>query len=82
MAAAGCFASKARGMSLHFFGYMPNQEKWVDPVLKIQRTTECSTFFYKSKNPEILESLAQNKGWFFGPFDGERCMGHCGYNDD
>ena len=82
VAAAGCFASRARGMSLHFFGYMPNQEQWLDPVLKIQRKTEWSSFFYKSRDPEIAESLAQNKGWFFGPFDGERCMGHCGYNDD
>lgn len=74
-------ARKYRGMKVLFFGCMPNQEKWLDSVFKIRRETDHPFFMYGSRNPEILGSLSRNEGWFFGPLDGERCMGHGGYID-
>lgn len=40
------------------------------------------TFVYRCKNADINQSLSENAtGWFFGPFDGDRCMGHGMYLD-
>ena len=68
------------GVQVFFLGSMPNQEEWLDPVFR-----HCSRgqyyFMYSSGNGEINVSLKANKGWFFGPFDGERCLGHGGYID-
>lgn len=72
---------KLHGIKLVFFGYMPNQEEWLDPVLRVRIEDDHPYFMFRSREPAIKESLQNNEGWFFGPFDGERCMGHGGYVD-
>ena len=69
------------GIKLVFYGYMSNQEKWVDPVFRVRIEDDHPYFMYGSRRPEIKESLQKNEGWFFGPLDGERCMGGGGYVD-
>ena len=73
-------AAEKGGIKLYFSGSMPNQEKWLDQVFRYRGKDVCY-FMFGTKDLEIAESLKQNKGWFFGPFDGERCLGHGGYID-
>lgn len=73
-------ATEHGGIKLYFSGSMPDQEKWLDPIFKHHGKEECY-FLFRTKDTEILQSLEKNQGWFFGPFDGERCMGHGGYID-
>lgn len=66
------------GVKVFFAGGMPKQEEWLDDVFPYRHEEEVSSFMYVACDPEVRESLKQNRGWFFGPFDGERCMGHGG----
>lgn len=69
------------GIKVFFSGSMPKQEEWLDSFFPFKVKMENAPFMYGTANSEIKESLAQNKGWFFGPLDGERCLGHGGYID-
>ena len=71
-------ASRHNGTKVIFYGSMPNQETWLDPLFKHCIKMVNAPFMYVTRNIDLKESLAQNRGWFFGPFDGERCMGHGG----
>ena len=74
-------AGRNGGVKLYFSGSMPGQEEWLDRYLPLKKTMGNAPFMYVTYYPDIKDSLAQNKGWFFGPFDGERCLGHGGYID-
>lgn len=85
--AAMRYAALHRGTKVQYIGGHHGLEVWLDPVL-----TECQDLgfgtttygvnsTYAREHPEVVEMLQSNKGWFFGPFDGERCMGHGGYVD-
>ena len=74
-------AGRNGGVKLFFSGGMPKQEEWLDRYFPFKVAMGNAQFMYRANDPEIEESLAQNKGWFFGPFDGERCLGHGGYVD-
>ena len=71
-------AGRHGGVKVFFAGGMPKQEEWLDGVFKYRHEKDFSSFMYVASDPEVRESLEQNKGWFFGPFDGEFCMGHGG----
>lgn len=71
-------AGRHGGVKVFFVGGMPKQEEWLDSVFKYRHEKDFSSFMYVATDPEVRESLKQNKGWFFGPFDGEFCMGHGG----
>ena len=79
--AAKRLAGDDRGFLMMYVGALPNQDKWLLPYLPTCIKGEHSMIFYGSKNKEIMQSIEERKGWFFGPFDGERCMGHGGYID-
>lgn len=72
---------KLGGMKVLFYGYMPKQEEWIDDIFKIRIQDDHPYFMYRGYTPEVKVSLEKNEGWFFGPFDGERCMGYGGYID-
>ena len=69
------------GVRVHFYGALPGQERWLNSIFKFYNLEDHPTFMYKVKDLEIAHSLEAGKGWFFGPFDGERCMGYGGYVD-
>ena len=71
-------AGRHGGVKVFFVGGMPKQEEWLDGIFKHRHGKDFSSFMYVAVDPEVRESLKQNKGWFFGPFDGEFCMGHGG----
>ena len=71
-------AGRHGGVKVFFVGGMPKQEEWLDGVFKYRHEKDFSSFMYVARDSEVRESLEQNKGWFFGPFDGEFCMGHGG----
>lgn len=77
---AALVAEAHGGVQILFSGSMQNQEEWLDPVFRHCAWGQCY-FMYSSGNGEINAALNANKGWFFGPLDGERCMGHGGYID-
>ena len=80
---AAQMAAQNGGVKLFFSGGMPNQEQWLDCCFNIKSTMENAQFMYgvSKGSLEVKEALEQNKGWFFGPLDGERCLGHGGYID-
>ena len=71
-------AGRHGGVKVFFVGGMRKQEEWLDKVFPYCHQKDFSSFMYVARDPEIRESLEQNKGWFFCPFDGEFCMGHGG----
>lgn len=75
------FAVRHRGATLEYVGGAPQQERWLDPVLNVHHKLGFSTTTYKAVDQDVTDSLKVNAGWFFGPFDGERCFGHGGYID-
>lgn len=74
------YVGKLGGIKLVYQGCVPNQEQWLDPYFK-RRMRGFPTYLYKTKDPQIQESIDSGEGWFLGPFDGERCLGHGGYID-
>ena len=73
-------AGRNGGVKVYFEGCMPKQEEWLDEIFPYHKNGQLHTM-YKVINPEIKDALEQNRGWFFGPLDGERCLGHGGYID-
>lgn len=60
---------------------LPRQEEWLNVAFRHRRVDDHPVFLYKTRDAEIEESLQDGKGWFFGPLDGEACMGCGGYID-
>ena len=77
---AAWLAGRNGGVRVYFEGGMPKQEEWLDDIFSYHRKNRFYTM-YKAKDSSVRDALEQNKGWFFGPLDGERCMGHGGYID-
>lgn len=76
------FASTHRGARLMYTGALPMQQEWIKALLWHRRIkSKFSPFFYKTKDEEIATSLKNEDGWFFGAFDGEKCLGHGRYID-
>lgn len=75
------YARKHNGGTLEYVGGAPSQGDWLDLVLTCHYELGFNTTTYKTDDDEITEALEKNVGWFFGPFDGERCFGHNGYID-
>jgi hypothetical protein len=72
---------KAHGVKLRYNGALPGQDRWLNGVFRLFRDEGHPTFLYKANDANVKESLQRNEGWFFGPFDGERCLGYGGYVD-
>jgi len=68
---------------VEYIGANPRLEEWLMPHLTEKIALGHPTFSYycPKSEPKIEEALDQRHGWFFGPFDGERCFGHGGYID-
>ena len=63
---------------LTYVGAPRDKDCWiVKKGLHRQYKLACNPFSYDCKDQEIIKAVQENKGWFFGPYDGERCMG-CG----
>ncbi len=71
----GAFRVSLRGAAL------PRQEKWLNAAFRYRRVDDHPVFLYKTKDTEIEKSLLEGRGWFFGPLDGEACLGYGGYID-
>lgn len=64
-----------------FHGYMGNQDLWLKPVFTYEGKMDHPIFLYNMPVGEVGKSLLENAGWFFGPYDGDYCLGHGGYID-
>ena len=74
--AAKRLAGDDKGCLIMYVGALPKQDQWLLPFLPKCVKDDHSMIFYRSSNAEILQSIEQAKGWFLGPMDGERCLGH------
>lgn len=80
--AAMRYAAMHKGIRVQYIGGHHGQEVWLDPILTDKAELKANSTAWRSRDCGIEETLNQNqKGWFFGPFDGERCFGHMGYVD-
>lgn len=80
---AVAYATANNGGKIEFIGANPNMEKWLMPSLWSRRPLGHPTFTYHcpESDSELRNMLESRKGWFFGPYDGERCLGHGEYID-
>lgn len=77
--AAVSFVGKCGGLRLLMVGALPHQSKWLFPALRYHIVYKHPTFMYrinKGCGDVINDSLKNGRGWFFGPLDGERCLGN------
>ena len=79
--AAKRLAGDDMGLLMMYVGALPNQDKWLSPYLPTCVKGDHSMIFYGSRNKEIMQSIEEGRGWFLGPMDGERCLGHGSYID-
>ena len=66
---------------LTFVGGMHGKEKWMPRLLHRRIKLACNAFSYSAKDEAMIRAVREDKGWFFGPYDGERCMGYGRYVD-
>lgn len=73
------YAERHGGGYVEYIGANPYLDQWLDPILKYRRQFDHPTFTYACPDSELAlkQALETRKGWFFGPYDGERCLG-CG----
>ena len=81
--AAKLYARKHSGERVEYIGGNPHLADWIDCELKrhINFGFNTTTYFYNGNDNDLVDAVENRKGWFFGPFDGERCLGHAGYVD-
>lgn len=79
--AAKRLAGDDRGLLMMYVGALPNQDKWLSPYLPGCVKGDHSMIFYGSRNKEIMQSIEERRGWFLGPMDGERSLGHGAFID-
>lgn len=76
------YCRRKLALQLTYVGAPRDKDKWiVKKSFHRQYKLSCNPFSYSCKDDEILKAVRENKGWFFGPFDGERCMGYGRYVD-
>lgn len=76
------FCRRKLAYSLTYIGASCDKDKWIARnCFHRQYKLACNPFSYSCKDEDILKSVQANNGWFFGPFDGERCMGYGRYVD-
>ncbi len=61
---------------LECIGFRMDVQDIIRCHLPFSRQTPNNSTDYKAHTPEMKEALkdADHKGWFFGPYDGDRCM--------
>ena len=57
-------------------GFAPLADDTLGQFLKFKRRLRENVFVYKTFGDRIAKALCQEKnaGWFFGPYDGDRCL--------
>lgn len=81
VSAAISYARFHNGCTVEFIGGLPGQEEWLDPHMDVRLPIGVQTTVYRTKDPNLEIELFSKHSWFFGPYDGERCMGHGEYID-
>ena len=79
--ACNVFARKRGILEIRLFMYRSDLRKWFLNGIHIKRQLAYATFLWAAQLDDARESLMAGDGWFFGPFDGERCMGYGGFID-
>ena len=69
------------GSFMMYVGAIHGQDRWLLPFMHRRIKVGYSMIFYGSINRDIMDSISSGKGWFLGPMDGERSLGHGGYID-
>ena len=70
------------GVWIKYVGSPKSKKRWMNALLTRHFHLDCNPFSYSGGGDVLLESVKANEGWFFGPYDGERCMGYGGHLED
>lgn len=80
---AKVYACGHSGAKVEYIGGNPFLEDWIDVELPVKTNFgyNTTTWFYSGCDQDLIDAVQNRNGWFFGPYDGERCLGHAGYID-
>lgn len=80
---AKIYAAGHSGERVEYIGGNPNLKSWIE--VELPCTNEfgynTTTYYYSGDDIDLLSAIEDRSGWFFGPYDGERCLGHSGFID-
>ena len=81
--AAKIYAMGHCGERVEYIGGNPRLANWLECELRHKKAFgfNTTTYFYAGEDEALIYALRNRNGWFWGPFDGERCLGHGGYID-
>lgn len=63
-----------RAFMLESIGFPMRIQESIGHVLPLRRRAPNNSFFYQAYDQEINDAIKSDKGWFFGPYDGDRCL--------
>lgn len=78
---AKLYALCHNGTRMEYIGGNPGIETLMHECLPHREDLGHATTTYFNADAEIESAFAEGRGWFFGPYDGERCLGHGSYLD-
>lgn len=70
------FASSSGAFCLELTGFPMKAQSVIKACLPFSRKAICNTFLFRLFDDSLREALIGNpdKGWFWGPMDGDRCV--------
>ena len=68
------YARRHGGVLLEYIGAVAHMDDILARYIPRGRPALANTAFWFTGNPELSEAFKDNTGWFFGPYDGDRCM--------
>lgn len=81
LCAALRYCRRRMASRLTFVGGMHGKDAWMPSWFHRRTKLTCNAFSYTVRDEELRKVIQEDKGWFFGPYDGERCMGYGRYID-
>ena len=64
----------SRAFLLECIGFPMRVQDVIGRVLRFRRRAPNNSFIYQAFDKEIESAIKSDKGWFFGPYDGDRCL--------
>lgn len=69
-----CLKRNERACLLECIGFPMKAQKVIGRVLPCSRKTSNNSFIYLTFDADVEAAIKSDKGWFFGPYDGDRCL--------
>lgn len=69
-----CLNRNRHAYLLECIGFPMKAQNVIGRVLPYSRKTPNNSFIYQAFDADIEAVIKSDKGWFFGPYDGDRCL--------